>query len=73
MTIADELRTYNATHNATGAHAMMNKGADLIDELVGALQELIGWVPGRQAWHTDAPEKAVERATDVLARTLSQP
>jgi hypothetical protein len=37
-------------------------------ELVEALEGVIGWVPGRHAFHTDAAEKAVERARAVLAK-----
>ncbi|CAB3784603.1 hypothetical protein [Pararobbsia alpina] len=41
-------------------------------ELVEALTELVGWVPGRAGWHTDAPLKAVERAREVLAKFSDQ-
>ncbi len=41
----------------------------LRDELVGALRDVIGWVPvGRTFWHTDAPLKSADRARAVLAK-----
>lgn len=36
--LSNNLRDYNATNNATGAHAMMSAAADKIDVLVSALQ-----------------------------------
>ena len=41
-------------------------------DLFEALEGVIGWVPGRHAFHTDAAEKAVERARAVLARYKEQ-
>jgi hypothetical protein len=41
---------------------------NLVGELVEALESVIGWVPGRAVWHTDAPIKAVERARAVIAK-----
>lgn len=35
-------------------------------ELLSALKDIIGWVPGAAAWHTDAPIKAVERARAAI-------
>lgn len=53
------------------ARLCWNKRAEIAErhekELVAALRELIGWVPGRAAWHTDASLKAVERARAVLS------
>lgn len=37
-------------------------------DLVRALKDLIGWMPGRAAWHTDAPIEAVERARAALRK-----
>jgi len=37
-------------------------------ELLKALQDVIGWVPGGSAWHTDAAAKSVERARAVIAK-----
>ncbi len=30
---------------------------------------VLGWIPGRSAWHTDEPAKDVERAREVLELT----
>ena len=40
----------------------------LINELERALRDVIGWVPGREYWHTDGPGDAVLTARAVLAR-----
>lgn len=37
-------------------------------ELLEALRDLIGWVPGPKHWHTDACPKAVERAVAAIAK-----
>ena len=37
------------------------------DELLEALIDVIGWVP-TQGWHTDAPDKAVNRARALIAK-----
>ena len=37
-------------------------------ELAKALQDVIGWVPGRAAWHTNEPIKAAERARAALTK-----
>ncbi|HEV2594157.1 MAG TPA: hypothetical protein VGU01_03020 [Sphingomicrobium sp.] len=37
-------------------------------DLLGALRDLIGWVPGPAHWHTDACPKAVERAVAAIAK-----
>jgi len=37
-------------------------------ELLEALKDLIGWVPGGVHFHTDAPQKAVERASAAIAK-----
>lgn len=36
-------------------------------ELLEALIDVIGWVP-TQGWHTDAPDKAVNRARALIAK-----
>jgi hypothetical protein len=40
VTLSEELRTYDATNNATGAHAMMRKAADVVDEMSACLRLL---------------------------------
>ena len=37
-------------------------------ELLEALRDVIGWVPGRAAFHTDAAAKAVERAVSAITK-----
>lgn len=37
-------------------------------DLLAALRDVISWVPGATAWHTDAPLKAVENARTVIAK-----
>ena len=37
-------------------------------DLLEALRDLIGWVPGPAHWHTDACPKAVERAVAAIAK-----
>ena len=37
-------------------------------DLLDALRDVISWVPGAGAWHTDAPIKAVERARAAIAK-----
>ena len=37
-------------------------------DLLEALRDLIGWVPGPDQWHTDACPKAVERAIAAIAK-----
>lgn len=44
---------------------------EIEQELLEALQDLIGWIPGRSAWHTDAPAKAVERARAAIAKATA--
>ncbi|WP_321905179.1 hypothetical protein [Paraburkholderia tropica] len=36
--LSRELRAYNATNNACGAHAIMNRAADMLDEFAEALR-----------------------------------
>ena len=38
------------------------------DELLAALRDVVGWVPGREKWHTNAPIEAVERARTAIAK-----
>lgn len=38
------------------------------DELVEALTDVIGWVSGPAHWHTDAPQKSVNRARALIAK-----
>ena len=37
MPLSNDLRTYNATNNACGAHAIMRKAADALDATTQAL------------------------------------
>lgn len=39
-----------------------------VRELAAALRDVIGWVPGREVWHTNAAEDAVTRARSLLAK-----
>lgn len=41
-------------------------------ELLEALSELIGWVPGPESWHTDAAEKAVAKARAAIAKATGE-
>ncbi|EKT4443986.1 hypothetical protein [Stenotrophomonas maltophilia] len=41
-------------------------------ELLEALKDLIGWVPGGVHFHTDAPQKAVERASAAIAKATGE-
>jgi hypothetical protein len=52
---------------ATEANARLIAAAP---DLLEALRDVIGWVPGGAAemWHTDAPTKAVERARAAIAK-----
>lgn len=38
------------------------------DELMECLADVIGWIPGDSAWHTNAPRHSVERARALLAK-----
>lgn len=38
------------------------------DELIECLADVIGWVPGDSAWHTNAPRHSVERARALLTK-----
>jgi hypothetical protein len=59
VTLSEELRAYDATNNATGAHAMMRKAADALDELVDALQWCMSQVH---------PDDGVDRVLVALAK-----
>jgi hypothetical protein len=39
----------------------------LLRQAAEALEDVIGWVPGRAAWHHDSARNAVERARSVAA------
>ncbi|HDS1140228.1 TPA: hypothetical protein QDZ75_004306 [Stenotrophomonas maltophilia] len=41
-------------------------------ELLEALKDLIGWVPGGVHFHTDAPQRAVERASAAIAKATGE-
>lgn len=41
-------------------------------ELLEALVDLIGWVPGANSWHTDGPVNAVERARVAIAKARGE-
>lgn len=40
--LSEDLREYNATNNACGAHAIMRKGADALDATTQALIFVLG-------------------------------
>ena len=40
--LSEDLRDYNATNNATGAHAIMRKAADALDATTQALIFVLG-------------------------------
>lgn len=42
-------------------------------DLLAALIDVIGWVPGAAAWHTDAPLKAVDKARAAIAKATGTP
>lgn len=42
------------------------------EELIDCLQELIGWIPGEAHFHTDAPQKAVDRARAAIERAAGE-
>lgn len=41
-------------------------------ELLAALRDVIGWVPGAVAWHTVAPLKAVEQARMAIFKATGE-
>lgn len=41
MPLTNDLRQYNATFNACGAHAMMNRAADALDARDEVIKELV--------------------------------
>jgi hypothetical protein len=41
-------------------------------ELLAALIDVIGWVPRREAWHTDAPIEAVDRARAAIQKATKE-
>lgn len=41
-------------------------------ELLAALRDVIGWVPGAAAWHTVAPLKAVEQARLAIFKATGE-
>lgn len=57
-----------AAWNAWQARASQDRSA----ELLGALVDVLGWVPGMAAWHTDAPMKAVERARAAISKARGE-
>lgn len=38
------------------------------DQLLACLKDVIGWVPGKSAWHTNEPLIAVERARAAITK-----
>lgn len=50
------------------ARAAQDKSAELLEALV----DVLGWFPGRQAWHTDEPIKAVERARAAISKARGE-
>jgi len=58
-------------HHADWCAAVTHPDARLMaaaPDLLEALRDLIGWVPGPDQWHTDACPKAVERAIAAIAK-----
>lgn len=41
-------------------------------QVLEALEGVIGWVPGRTAWHTEAPMQAVEKAREAATLLRSR-
>jgi len=41
-------------------------------DLLEALVDLIGWVPGANSWHTDGPVNAVERARAAIRKARGE-
>lgn len=37
-------------------------------DLLEALRDLMGWIPGEAHWHTKAPSEALERARAAIAK-----
>ena len=54
-------------HGQHGGHSCATRLKSQRDELLEALIDVIGWVP-TQGWHTDAPDKAVNRARALIAK-----
>lgn len=54
-------------HGQHGGHSCATRLKSQRDELLEALTNVIGWVPGREHWHTDSPIKSVERARALIA------
>jgi len=57
-----------ACWNAWQARASQDRSAELLEALV----DVLGWFPGRAAWHTDEPMKAVERARAAISKTRGE-
>lgn len=81
---ADQMRAY-ANGHATYWYEMhrslltaynelraANARADGVEELVGALQDLLGWMP-HGPWFTDAPRAAFSRAHAAIAKFKPTP
>lgn len=41
-------------------------------DLLAALRDIIGWVPGPSNWHTNAAQKAVERAIAAMEKATGE-
>lgn len=54
--------------DAWQARAAQDNSAELLEALV----DVLGWFPGRQAWHTDEPIKAVERARAAISKARGE-
>ena len=63
-----ELAAQLASDSASAEQA---RKAACFDDLLAALQDVIGWVSGRERWHTDEPEKAVDRARAAIAKATT--
>jgi hypothetical protein len=64
-----------ASRNSHRNVEVMHANARLIaaaPDLLEALRDVIGWVPGPASWHTGAPAKAVERARAALSKATGE-
>ena len=68
-------RCYGVEDNPTIGSEIMLANANLIasaPELLAALKDVMGWVPGPASWHTDEPMKALERARAAIEKARGE-
>lgn len=68
----DEYGEHRVSLNAKWAGWQARAAQDKSAELFEALVDVLGWFPGRQAWHTDEPIKAVERARAAISKARGE-